>query len=504
MADLRLKVSSASTLKPDQYRPSHLVSCQNHVRMAAQNLLQRFLVPVGVLALTTVTRADAINAYVAKAMKRLHIPGVSLAIMRNGRVLKARSFGFSDLEHRVAMTNQSAFMIGSVSKQFEASAILALAEEGLIGLDDPITKYLDQLPSGWESITIRSLLSHTSGLKDYTELPEHESSQTKPVTKNELIGFVGRYPLEFKPGTQWAYSNTGSLLEGLIIEKVTGRPYETFARERLWQRAGMKSTRINRWSDVIPRRVQGYVWQEGGQHRPGFEDDSWPWAGGGCVSTLDDLIAWIRALETGKVVSPTSLERLWSPIRLQGAGTYPFGLDWFLSDFRGFARIFRTGHIGGFSALIARYPKTGIDVILMCNQDGVNTPRLANEIVSLVDHNLAPVPALPAKADPDPVVTEHIKEGVADLAAGVVGSRWLAPGLATSTTDRRRGLFAASLKANATLRFICADDVRRRSIERLGSHVVEIRHYLVQFGGLEFIEGIYLDATGRVAFILDE
>lgn len=472
--------------------------------MTVSSLLLRCLLSTGIFSLASTIHADAIDKYVAATMRRLHIPGASVAILRHGKTLKARSYGFSDLELRTPVTNQSPFMIGSVSKQFESVAILALAQDGRIGLGDLITKYLDGVPAAWQSITIRDLLTHTSGIKDYTTLPEHKLGQAMPVTAKTLIKNLGRYPLEFEPGSKWSYSNTGSYLEGLIIEKVTGTSYEAFARKRLWLRAGMKSTRINRWNDVIPLRVRGYVWQDGAQRHPDFEDDSWPWAGGGCVSSLDDLAAWMMALESGHMISAASLKRLWSPIRLSGVGLYPFGLDWFLSDLRGRPRIFRTGQIGGFSAVIARYPQSDLDVIVLCNEDGIETPRIASGIAGLVDSDLAPVAALPTPSDPDPTVTSNIRQGIGDLASGASNSRWLTPGMIASTTEQRRSLIAASLKAHASLHFISADDLRRRPIDRLGSRVVEIRHYLIRFAGVEVFVGIYRNADGRIAYVLDE
>ncbi|MBS1716849.1 MAG: beta-lactamase family protein [Armatimonadetes bacterium] len=443
--------------------------------------------------------ADQIDKVIAKAMAAQHIPGASVAVLIHGRAIKQRSYGFSDLEQKVKATNQSAYMVGSVSKQFESTALLQLADEGRLKLDDPITKYLDGLPKAWSGITIRHLMTHTSGLKDYVGLPEHDQSQAKPVTPKQIMEWVGRYPLEFTPGTQWKYCNTGSYLEGLIIEKVTGKSYEEFAKSKLWRPLGMRSTRLNRWKDDIPNRAKGYAWGKGGREKPTFEDDTWPWAGGGVVTTLEDLVKWVQWLG-----SKPSNNRLWKPVQLAGSGSYPFGLDWFISDQRGTPRMFRTGGINGFSAILMRYPAHDITVILLTNEDGVPVRAFAEEIAQAVDPSLVPPHALAERPDPDNAMTDRITQALADISASNLDSKAATNALVSSTTNEDKQGIGMALRAHAKFHFLAEDDMRSHSVERLGSEIARIRHYRIEVGPMKLVKGFYLDNEGRLAFVQDE
>jgi D-alanyl-D-alanine carboxypeptidase len=179
-------------------------------------------------------RADKVDAFIRGRMASDHVPGVSVAVVRNGKVVLARGYGLANVELAVPATPDTVYQLASVTKQFTATAVMMLVEAGKIGLDDKITKYLDGLPTAWGDVRIRQLLSHTSGIKSYTSVPDFFKTARKDYAKEEILKLVADAPLDFPPGERWSYSNTGYFLLGMLIEKVTGKAYGAFLHERIF------------------------------------------------------------------------------------------------------------------------------------------------------------------------------------------------------------------------------------------------------------------------------
>jgi CubicO group peptidase (beta-lactamase class C family) len=208
--------------------------------------------------------ADEVDNYVEAQIRQLHIPGLSIAVVRDGKILKSRGYGLAHAELKAAVTEETVFEIGSMTKQFTATAIMTLVEEGKVGLDDRINKYLSNVPEAWSAITVRHLLTHSSGIQNYLDLPEFPDIHRDGLSHDEITKlFFQRLKLEFKPGETWAYTNSGYLLLGNIIEKVSGKSYCEFLDERIFQPLAMKTTRSSEPKAIIPNRASGYSWREG-------------------------------------------------------------------------------------------------------------------------------------------------------------------------------------------------------------------------------------------------
>ena len=230
---------------------------------AADSMVRRAFAPSlpnSPIAAQTRATLDSVDRYLRGELERQRIPGMSVAVLRGDSVLLARGYGFADLEHRVPATDSTLYQSASVGKQFTAALVLTLAREGRLGLDTSIRRWLPEAPAAWQPITVRHLLTHTSGIPDYTE---GAVDYRRDYTEDELLAAAVRLPLEFTPGETWRYSNTGYALLGFLVRRATGRFYGDLLRERVFGPAGMPKARIISESDVIPNRASGYELVDG-------------------------------------------------------------------------------------------------------------------------------------------------------------------------------------------------------------------------------------------------
>ena len=202
----------------------------------------------------TVFAEDEIDSFVQSEMQKEKIPGLALLMVKDGQIVKEKGYGYASLEHMVPVTPQTVFQSGSMGKQFTATAVMLLVEDGKIQLDDPVGKYIEGAPDTWKNIKIRNLLTHTSGLADYPEDFNYRQDQTE----DQLLEMLKKQPLSFQPGEKWEYSNLGYMLLGIIIHKASGQFYGDFLQERVFQPLGMTTTRIINEADIIPNRAAGY------------------------------------------------------------------------------------------------------------------------------------------------------------------------------------------------------------------------------------------------------
>jgi D-alanyl-D-alanine carboxypeptidase len=196
-------------------------------------------------------------------MKRQHVAGLSLGVVKDGKLVIAKGYGLANVEANVPTTKDTVYDIASIGKQFTATAIMMLVEKGKIGLDDKITKYLSDLPKAWDTVTVRHLLTHTSGIRDYPGLADFERLNKSAITTSQLVNMLADFPLEFRPGEQWRYCNIGYHLLGEIVAKVSGRPYADVLQERIFAPLGMNSTRPYDSRSIITNRANAYEWQNG-------------------------------------------------------------------------------------------------------------------------------------------------------------------------------------------------------------------------------------------------
>jgi D-alanyl-D-alanine carboxypeptidase len=338
-----------------------------------------------------VSVAADVDAYVQQVMQKRHIPGVSVAVVKDGKVVLAKGYGLANVELNVPATESTVYQLASVTKTFTATAIMMLVKDGKLSLDDKITQRLPDLPTTWEKVTVRHLLNHTSGIKSYTNVKDFHKTMRKDYARREIIDLVAKEPLEFQPGEKWNYCNTGYFLLGMLIEKVSGKPYGEFMAERVFKPLGMTQTRVNDLKAVIPNRAQGYEW-DGKELRNGdYVSPTQPFAAGMLVSTVSDLVKWDAALANHTLIDESNLGQMWTPTRLS-KGEAGYGFGWEVEKVNGRRSVSHGGGIPGFSTQLSRYLDDKLTVIVLTNTDGGHSEAIARGIAGRF------VPALKAKA----------------------------------------------------------------------------------------------------------
>jgi len=381
--------------------------------LSGQSTLVRLVLPLVLAAMSCgvghAARADKIDDYVRTVMQKQHIPGISVAIVQDGKVERAKGYGMANVELSVPASENTAYQLASVTKQFTATAILMLVEEGKLSLDDPVTKILPDLPTAWEKVTLRHLLSHTSGIKNYTSTKDFDKTMRKDFTQREILDLVAKEPLEFAPGEKWNYSNTGFFLLGMVIEKVTGKSYGAFLEERIFQPLGMMHTRVNDLNVILPNRAHGYSWN-GKELRNGeYVSPTQPFAAGALISTVSDMVKWDAALRTEKLVKKSTLDQMWTPAPLAKGQTANYGFGWQVERVNGHRLISHGGGIPGFSTQISRFVDDKLTVIVLTNSDSGNAGGLARGIAGRVLPALAKQAEAPIP-DPEPQTTGRLKD----------------------------------------------------------------------------------------------
>jgi len=434
-------------------------------------------------------RADRVDDYVREQMRRRHIPGLALAVVRDGRVVKERGYGLANLELRVPVTKETVFEIGSVTKQMTAAAVMLLVEEGKVGLDDPVSKYLPNTPEAWAGVTVRHLLTHTSGLKNYTGLAGFEL--TEGLTRDEFVKRLSPYPLAFRPGDAHSYGNSNYSLLGYVVEAASGQPYWQFLSARFFGPLGMSATTDRDPRRLVPNRADGYEWD--GRRWVGRDYDLTDvFSAGAVVSTVGDLVRWEAAFAGGRVLKPASLEQVWSPVRLNSGRAHPYGLGWYVETLRGRRVLRHTGQTAGFAASLARYPDDRLAVIVLTNigtlgtagRVGLGVAKLYAPALSL--SNLRPQP------DPDPRAAKTAEAAL----VGLLASR---PDPAHFTPERLKALSSES--ARETWRQL-AGYGPLRSLDFAGAEGQEgtrVVRYRAALGGRLLLVRFGLTADGRVA-----
>lgn len=383
-------------------------------------------------------RADRIDDYVKAQMERRHIPGLALAVARDGRIIKARGYGLASVELGAPVMPETVFEIGSVTKQITAAAVMLLVEEGKVALDDKIGKYLPSAPETWSAVTVRHLLTHTSGLRNYTGLPGFEL--TEHLSRDQFIKAIAKYPPNFAPGAAWSYSNTAYNLLGFVIEAASGQSYWQFVRERIFRPLGMNSTADRDPRFVIRNRAGGYEWERGTLVGRDY-DLTDVFAAGAIVSTVLDLAKWDAALYTERLLKRRSLEQVWTPVRLNDGTTYPYGFGWYVENFRGHRRLRHNGQTAGFAASIARYTDARLTFIVLTNLGDLG---LAGDVSLGVAKLYLPtlsLRALPAVTDADPQTTRRLESVLRGRIAGHSDDSLF-------TTEARRGLAGETSEQN--------------------------------------------------------
>jgi CubicO group peptidase (beta-lactamase class C family) len=356
-------------------------------------------------------------------MGREKIPGLAVGIYSRGKMLLAKGYGLANVELAVPVKPETLFQSGSVGKQFVSAAIMMLAEDGKLSLDDSVSKYFADAPDGWKPILIKNLLSHTSGLAEYESRdrvqPNGPFYLRLDMTEDELLKRIEAMPIEGAPGDVWAYRNTNYALLGILIHKVTGIPYTEFLANRIFQPLGMTSTRPISEADIIPNRAAGYRIVKGQIKNQAWVSPTFnSTADGTLYFNVLDLAKWDEALYSTHLLTEESSRRMWTVFLLNNgtfnSGRYGFG--WEITKQRGHTLLEHDGAWQGFSCVISRYPDDSLTIAVLTNLDaGHAQPSLfSHSIAEIVEPSLDR-PAIP-DTEPDVAV---ILSGLLDrLAAG--------------------------------------------------------------------------------------
>ena len=360
-----------------------------------------------------ITKADRaaaakLDRVVNEQMLANKIPGVSLAVLRKGKIVLLKSYGLANIEHQVPVKPETIFQSGSIGKQFTAAAVMILVQENKLSLDDKISKYFPDLPATWKDITVWHLLTHTSGLGDYPP----EIDLKRDYTEDEFLAAFKKAPLDFEPGTSWNYSNVGYVTLGILIGKITGKFYGDFVKERLFQPLDMTTAQIISEADIVPNRAAGYRLVKG-------ELKNQEWVSPSTNSTADgsyyvsvlDLAKWDAALYTDKPLTQSSREKIWTPTNLRDGTTKDYGFGWHLGNYHGHRLAFHGGAWQGFKTFIIRFLDTDLTIIFLANSWETRDFKLARALAAAFYPAFA-LPSIKTIDDTDPKTTSLIRRAL--------------------------------------------------------------------------------------------
>jgi CubicO group peptidase (beta-lactamase class C family) len=304
-------------------------------------------------------------------------PGATVLIAQNDKIIYRKAFGMANLELKSPMKPENVLQLASITKQFTSVSILMLMEQGKLSLNDPLSKYMADFPRGNE-ITLHHLLNHTSGIKNYTNLPEFRNKTRTDMTPEEIIGVFKNEPLEFDPNEQYAYSNSGYVLLGYIIEKLSGMSYEDFIQKNIFDKLGMNDSYYGNTYKIIPDRASGYQIYEGNYENAEFMSTTIPYAAGSLMSTVDNMFLWNKAIHHNTLISEKSKHIAFTNHRLNTGKQNNYGYGWAINEIAGITSLEHTGGINGFSTSGIYVPEKNIYAIVLTNLDDRKGPETYN------------------------------------------------------------------------------------------------------------------------------
>ena len=322
-----------------------------------------------------------IDRFVSGEMSRQKIPGMAIAVVKNGEAVVAKGYGFANLEHQVPVTTHSIFQSGSVGKQFTAAAIVHLEERGKVRLDDNIARYLPPTKARWGSITVRQLLTHTSGIPEY----EDEVDWRRDYSERQLAELVGLLRRRSTPGQKFEYSNSGYLLLGILVRMITGKFHADYVRENIFEPLGMKTARIVSDADIVPNRVAGYRMSKDRILNQDWVSPTFNQTADGCVRlSLNDFLAWERGVRARALLKPESWLQIFTPVVLKSGKTHPYGFAWEIRQKNGQTVHGHDGSFQGFEAILTRYIEEELTIIALANLAEVDLAQVTQHLAELI------------------------------------------------------------------------------------------------------------------------
>jgi CubicO group peptidase (beta-lactamase class C family) len=323
-------------------------------------------------AVDVVRMEQIIDSYVPKQFMG------TVLVAEDGKILLDKGYGFANLEWQVPNTPTTKFRLASITKQFTAASILLLEESGKLKVEDPVKKYMPDAPAAWDKITIFNLLTHTSGIPNFTDFPDYRNTEAAATTPEKLVARFRDKPLDFEPGTKWNYSNSGYVLLGYLIEKISGQTYSDLVQHNIFTPLGMKDSGYDSNSAVIGHRAAGYSPGKDGPINAGFINMTIPFSAGALYSTTEDLRRWEQGLFGGKLLKPESLAKMTTPFK----DDYAFGLGVITSK-DGHKRIAHGGGIEGFNTSMSYFPDNKLVVVVLANVNGPFADMIDNQLTQV-------------------------------------------------------------------------------------------------------------------------
>jgi D-alanyl-D-alanine carboxypeptidase len=448
-----------------------------------------FLVPILLLCLTSAAHADLVDDRVRAIMAERHIPGAAVAVVKNGRVVRMKGYGVASLEFGVPVTTDTIFEIGSVSKQMTAAGIMLLVQDGKVNVDERISKYLANTPEAWKEVTVRHLLTHTSGIKSYSSLEGFELAQRMKI--DDFIKKLAPHPLEFTPGERNIYSNSGFNLLAYIIETQSGKKYIDFMRERIFLPLGMTRTTDRDPRNIIQMRAAGYEWR-GDAHsgRDGSLTDLM--GAGSIVSTIAEMTKWDAALRGDKLLTAESKKMIWTQFTFSNGKPSPYGFGWRISDVRGHKLIAHSGQTAGFGAAIHRYVDDDVSVITLTNLGEVGMGTLI--ALDVAKQYIPPMSLKAVKTGVpiDPALKKNIDSALRGRFDVTVDEALFTSALARSLGTERSKSSASRLKNYAPLSEV-------RVVKRENADGKDTYSVIAATPRRLFLWRVVIDESGRIA-----
>lgn len=400
-----------------------------------------------------------VDSLVKSEMRKQKIPGVSIVILRNGVIDYIRGYGHANIEHEVPVKSQTIFQAGSVGKQFTSFAVMLLVQDGKMSLDDKVAKYFPDAPAGWDSITIRNLLNHTSGFADYTNGFNYWAN----YTEDSLYQEFRKKPLLFKAGDKQWYSNMGYVTLGIIISKVTGKFYGDFLKERIFNPLGMTTARIINEEDIVPNRAAGYrLVNDSIKNQEWVSPTINTTADGSMYVTAFDMAKWEEGLNAGKLLKKEYYDMMWAPTKLNNGTIENYGFGWSIDSANGKRILEHNGSWQGFECTIKRYPEKKLTVVVFANLKRASTYKIATRLIRMYQPELS-IEGAKTIRDTEPAITNLVNTLITKTVDKTLTADLFTGDLGKEMTDSAE-LSKSSTQLIARGRFIKAELLDRKEL----------------------------------------
>lgn len=331
---------------------------------------------------TAQTFETKINSLIQTEFSNKKGPGGVFMVAKGGEILYQKAFGKANIELDIDLTTENVFQLGSMTKQFTAIAILMLAEQGKLNVNQPIAQYISDYPSG-DKITIHHLLTHTSGIKDFTKMKSLRDIAQKEMSPKMMVDFFKNEPVDFLAGEKFEYNNSGYVLLGYIIELVSGETYEDFIKKNIFQKIGMHQSYYATDRQIIPKRAYGYHKKEHGYVNKSTINFSVPFSSGALMSTVNDMLTWQNALNQNLLLNAENTQKAFNTYKLNSGEAFTYGYGWHIKDINGTPTREHGGSIFGFKTMGVYIPSQGIYVLGLSNCDCISPTQIARDIAAL-------------------------------------------------------------------------------------------------------------------------